>query len=167
MSTSPEQTRALGRAIAELARTGDVIALSGDLGAGKTVLAQGFVAGLGVDEPVVSPTFTLVRQYRGRLPVVHVDVYRLGHVQELVDLALDEIPGTDGVTIVEWGDRVAGALGAQRLDVWIERPPDDAAGAGDDARLITLCAFGGAWAARLSTLADHVDSRVDAVVGEG
>lgn len=168
LSTSPEQTRALGRAIAELARPGDVIVLAGNLGAGKTVLAQGLVHGLGVDEAVVSPTFTLVREYHGRLPVAHVDVYRLAHMQEVLDLALDEGPGAEGVTIVEWGDRVATALGPQRLDVRIERPdgvaPVDTAS--DDERVITLTPFGSAWAARLSTLSDLVDARVDVVVGE-
>jgi tRNA threonylcarbamoyladenosine biosynthesis protein TsaE len=173
LSTSPEQTRAVGRAIAELARPGDVVVLAGELGAGKTVLAQGLIGGLGVDEPVVSPTFTLVREYHGRLPVAHVDVYRLGHVQELLDLALDEGPGADGLTVVEWGDLVGRVLGPQRLEVRLERTDhladngtDDGVDNGDDERFITLTPCGSAWSARLATLADLVDSRVDATIGE-
>jgi tRNA threonylcarbamoyladenosine biosynthesis protein TsaE len=174
LSTSPEQTRAVGRAIAELARPGDVVVLAGGLGAGKTVLAQGLVGALGVDEPVVSPTFTLVREYRGRLPVAHVDVYRLGRVQELLDLALDEGPGADGITIVEWGDLVESALGPQRLEVRLEPPRDTAVangnGAsdryGDESRVITLTPCGSAWSARLTALRALVDARVDATIGE-
>lgn len=168
LSTSAEQTRAVGRAIAELARPGDVVVLAGELGAGKTVLAQGLAAGLGVDEPVVSPSFTLVREYFGRLPVAHVDVYRLGRVQELIDLALDEGPGRDGITVVEWGDLIASALGTQRLEVRLDRSGDEAGGGtgADDERVITLTSYGSAWTARLAALADLLDSRVDAVVGE-
>jgi tRNA threonylcarbamoyladenosine biosynthesis protein TsaE len=169
LSTSAEQTRAVGRAIAELARPGDVVVLAGELGAGKTVLAQGLIGGLGVDEPVVSPTFTLVREYHGRLPVAHVDVYRLGHVQELLDLALDEGSGADGLTVVEWGDLVGSVLAPQRLEVRLERTDklaDDGVDGGDDERFITLTPCGSSWSARLVTLADLVDSRVAAAIGE-
>jgi tRNA threonylcarbamoyladenosine biosynthesis protein TsaE len=162
-STSPEQTRAVGRAIAELARPGDVVVLGGKLGAGKTVLAQGLIAGLGVVEPVVSPSFTLVREYQGRLPVAHVDVYRLGRVQELLDLALDEGAGADGLTVVEWGDLVSSALGPQRLEVRLDRADDLDA---DDERVITLVTFGSAWSARLTALTELIDSRAGATIGE-
>ena len=81
LTASADETRAVGGAVASLLRPGDVVALSGDLGSGKTVFVQGAARALGVDEPVVSPTFTLVREYAGRLPVTHVDVFRLGRVQ--------------------------------------------------------------------------------------
>jgi tRNA threonylcarbamoyladenosine biosynthesis protein TsaE len=168
LSTSPEQTRAIGRAVAELTRPGDVVVLAGDLGAGKTVFAQGLIGGLGVDEPVVSPTFTLVREYFGRLPIAHVDVYRLGRVQELLDLALDEGAGAAGVTIVEWGDLVLSALGPERLEVRLERP-DEVAGDGDlrdDERVITFTPLGSSWPTRLRALTPTVDAPLDAVIGE-
>src|ERR1700680_979837 len=116
LSTSPEQTRAIGRAVAVLTRPGDVVVLAGDLGAGKTVFAQGLIGGLGVGEALGGPTVPVGREEFGRLPIAHVDVYRLGRVQELLDLALDEGAGAAGVTIVEWGDLVLSALGPERLE---------------------------------------------------
>jgi tRNA threonylcarbamoyladenosine biosynthesis protein TsaE len=100
-------TAAAGRALAELVAAGDAVGLVGDLGAGKTALVQALVEGLGAAVPATSPTFTLVNEYRGgRLPVWHVDLYRLEHVRELDDIGLDEIVGrADGVALVEWADR--------------------------------------------------------------
>jgi tRNA threonylcarbamoyladenosine biosynthesis protein TsaE len=176
-SASPEQTRAIGRAVAELVQPGDVVVLAGDLGAGKTVFAQGLLRALGVEETVVSPSFTLVREYDARIPVAHVDVYRLERVQELLDLALDERPGSNGLTIVEWGDRVASSLGSERLEVRIERPPldeePDAVGdtidvtGRDDERIVTLTPVGGGWHARLARFARVVGDHVHAMVGGG
>src|SRR5688500_1413515 len=96
-------TEALGRVVSEHVRGGDVVLLAGDLGAGKTVFARGLAHGLGVEGPVVSPTFTLAREYRGRVRIVHADVYRLDHVRELADLGFDDADD-DTVMIVEWGD---------------------------------------------------------------
>ena len=84
--------------------------LDGELGTGKTVLAKGIAVALGITEPVVSPTFTVVREYDVPMPLVHVDVYRLDHLQELHDLGFDDLVGGDAVTVVEWGDRVSAAL---------------------------------------------------------
>jgi tRNA threonylcarbamoyladenosine biosynthesis protein TsaE len=164
---SPEQTRAAGRAVAELVEPGDVVVLAGELGSGKTVFAQGLVRALGVDEPVVSPSFALVREYDGRLPIAHVDVYRLDRVQELIDLALDEGPGARGVTVVEWGDRVATALGPERLEVRLDRvpvEPGDTTGSdpADDERDITLAAVGPAWHRRVGALRRALDERLHA-----
>ena len=100
---------------------GDVVVLAGELGAGKTVFAKGIATALGITEPVVSPTFTIVREYDGPIPLVHVDVYRLDHLQELLDLGLDDLVGDDAVTVVEWGDRVTALLPG--------RPARDLAGA--------------------------------------
>ena len=113
-----DHTRALGGALAALARTGDVIVLVGDLGAGKTVLVQGFAAALGVSTPVTSPTFTLANRYRGRLVVNHLDVYRFDHLYEAHDLALPELLD-DGVTLVEWGDKILPLLPPDHLAVTI------------------------------------------------
>jgi tRNA threonylcarbamoyladenosine biosynthesis protein TsaE len=140
-TTSVEGTRALGRALAAGLRAGDVLVLTGDLGAGKTAFAQGVAAGLGVAERVTSPTFTIVQEYTGRIPVQHLDLYRLGSVQEVLDLGLDETI-EERVTIVEWGDVALEALPAEHLELVISLVPD----AGDDVRTITGTGRGARWA---------------------
>lgn len=132
-------TRAVGRRLANLLRAGDVVLLSGDLGSGKTVLAGGIGEGLGVDDPVVSPTFVLVRRYRGLIPMVHADVYRLGSSAEVEDL---DLPGeaADGVLVVEWGDAVEQTFGD---DVLLIRLSVDGSGT----RRVELVPKG-SWAAR-------------------
>jgi tRNA threonylcarbamoyladenosine biosynthesis protein TsaE len=121
---SEGETRELGRALGRAARAGDVVALRGPLGAGKTVLAQGILEGLGCPGPHPSPTFTLVRAYEGRLPAYHVDLYRLGPGAAAEDLGWEEILGGDGVAVVEWADYLEGVgdvLPAERLDVRLRR----------------------------------------------
>lgn len=148
---SSEETRSLAARVGTILRAGDVIALAGDLGMGKTVFAKGIARALDVDEEVVSPTFTLVREYDGRLPLVHVDVYRLDHLQELHDVGFDELLGGGAVTVVEWGDRVSALLPADRLDVWL------AAGDDDDDRVVTFVPAGRSWALRCDALAALLD----------
>jgi tRNA threonylcarbamoyladenosine biosynthesis protein TsaE len=118
ITRSAEETRALGRTIGDALGPGDLVLVSGDLGVGKTVFIQGIAEALGVTDPVTSPTFTLMHIYRGRVPLVHVDVYRLERTGELADLALDEL-ADDAVVTVEWGDAVAAALPPERLEVQI------------------------------------------------
>lgn len=120
-----DDTRNIGAALAPLLEGGDAVLLEGDLGAGKTALVQGIARGLGVDEPVVSPTFMIVRPYEGRLPLAHVDVYRLDGLGDLYDIGFEEVLDPGVVTVVEWGDRVAAALPPDRLEVTIE--PGDTA----------------------------------------
>ena len=124
-------TRALAAALAAAARPGDLISLVGDLGAGKTQFAKGFGAGLGITDTIVSPSFVLMAEYRGRLPLFHVDLYRLADAAEALAGGLIDDRQAEGVTLVEWAERLADALPAERLDVLIE-------GAGDDPRHITL-----------------------------
>jgi tRNA threonylcarbamoyladenosine biosynthesis protein TsaE len=143
---SSEETEALASAIGELTRGGDVVLVAGDLGAGKTVFTRGFARGLGVSEPVVSPTFTLVREYRGRLRLFHADVYRLDRVHELLDLGLDDADD-DTVTVVEWGDVVSGEFGIERLEVRLDFVSD-----GDTTRRVTLEPVGTSWASRADRL---------------
>ena len=143
-------TEALARVVSEHVVGGDVVLLAGDLGAGKTVFARGLAHGLGVDQPVASPTFTLAREYRGRVRVVHADVYRLDHVRELDDLGFDD--DDDTVTIVEWGDVVSGAFGIDRLEVRLDFVPGC-----DDARRVTISAVGPEWSARLLALCAAVE----------
>jgi tRNA threonylcarbamoyladenosine biosynthesis protein TsaE len=145
-----EATRALGTVLAGLAEAGDVVLLTGDLGAGKTALAQGFARGLGVTERVTSPTFTLARSYDGRLRLHHLDVYRLDHLQEAVDLGLPEIVDDGGVTLIEWGDVVVPELPADYLEVRL------AYGEGDDDRTLWLLPVGPAWSAREPALAERL-----------
>jgi tRNA threonylcarbamoyladenosine biosynthesis protein TsaE len=109
VSTSPEETVAIGRRLASVLREGDVVYLEGDLGSGKTTLVKGLAEGLGIEETVTSPTFVLVRPYRGgRLLLWHADAYRIG-TKEAADLGLEDI-AEDGVLVIEWADRVKAAL---------------------------------------------------------
>jgi tRNA threonylcarbamoyladenosine biosynthesis protein TsaE len=112
LSESPEQTQELGTMLGRVLDSGNVVALIGPLGAGKTVFAQGLARGLGVnaDEYVSSPSFALVNQYRGRFPVFHIDTYRLHHEAEMVALGYEEYFDPDGVTIVEWANKVSTLL---------------------------------------------------------
>jgi tRNA threonylcarbamoyladenosine biosynthesis protein TsaE len=127
----PAGTRALAGALAVAARPGDLISLVGELGAGKTQFAKGFGAGLGVTDTIVSPSFVLMAEYRGRLPLFHIDLYRLaGAVEALAGGLIDERQG-EGVTLIEWAERLEDAMPDGRLDVLIE-------GTGDDPRRIVL-----------------------------
>lgn len=144
------ETHALGQRLGKLLRAGDVVVLDGELGTGKTVVAKGIAVALGVTDPVVSPTFTVVREYDAPTPLVHVDVYRLDHLQELHDLGFDDLVGEEAVTLVEWGDRVSAVLPSDRLRVLLE------AGEADDDRVVSIDAAGITWAERLDALAAAV-----------
>jgi len=116
-----DATRALGRRLGERAPPGTVVALVGDLGAGKTALAKGVGEGLGAPGPITSPTFILLAVYEGgRLPLYHADLYRLGDESELVELGLEEALEGDGVSLVEWADRFPDALPVDRLEIALE-----------------------------------------------
>ncbi len=161
-SSSVAATRALGRALAAVLRGGDLVLLVGDLGAGKTAFTQGLAEGLGVREPVTSPTFTLVQSYpTARGPVLHhLDVYRLDHLGELDDLAVAELLDDDAVTVVEWGDVVASRLPADRLEIRLTYGDLDGGTDGDDGadvRLIELRPNGRRWAAREASLTAAVE----------
>lgn len=144
-TTSPSETQAVAAALASVVRAGDVILLSGDLGAGKTTFTQGFARALGVTEPVTSPTFTLLNEYHGRLRVLHADVYRLDSLQEVIDLGIGELVEEDSVALVEWGEAAAPALPGH-LVIRLEHAQ------GDDDRTITLMPSGPGWSARLEML---------------
>jgi len=116
-TVSPEETMQLGQRLARLLGPGDVVCLTGELGAGKTHFAKGIARGLCVREVVTSPTFTLIKEYEGRMPFYHMDVYRLEGPEELADLGYDEYFYGEGVTLIEWADRVADVLPDERLDI--------------------------------------------------
>jgi len=107
--------------LAELLAPGDLLVLEGDLGAGKTFLVRGIARALGIHPrtPVTSPTFTLINEHSGRIPLVHADLYRLGDADEIIELGLFDRIGADALVIVEWGDRFAEALGGQGLWLWL------------------------------------------------
>ncbi len=148
-TASADETRALGSAVASLVGPGDVLLLGGDLGAGKTTFTQGFGLGLGVKEHVTSPTFTLVRPYEsapGRPSLLHVDVYRLDQLTEVLDLGLAEQVEDGAVAVVEWGIDAAPAFGPEHLEIEITL------GEADDARVLTLRPVGQRWQARAEAL---------------
>ena len=160
-TSGPEQTRSMGRALARLCAPGDMVLLAGGLGAGKTTFAQGFGAGLGITEPITSPTFTLVRHYPVTGPaggagnpdrvrtLLHADVYRLDRVHEIVDLGLGQLVEDGGVALVEWGDVAGPVLGEGSLTVALSAEGED-----DDRRSISVRAVGSAWASRWAALRD-------------
>ena len=152
-TTSPDATRAVAAALADMLVPGDLVLLVGDLGAGKTAFAQGLARGLGVDEPVTSPTFTIVQEYLGRLPLTHVDVYRLERLQDLHDLGFDEMVD-DGVTVVEWGDLVEQVVPAEHLVVRIEP------GMADTERVLDLSFHGVRWLGRRAALEQALSEQV-------
>jgi tRNA threonylcarbamoyladenosine biosynthesis protein TsaE len=165
VTSGADQTRALARSMAHLCVPGDIVLLAGDLGAGKTTFAQGFGAGLGIDDDIISPTFTLVRQYpvRGAAGpdgnaavgircLLHADVYRLDHLVEIVDLGLGELVEDGGVALVEWGDAARPVLGQGSLGVHLTAGDDD-----EDRRLIAVERTDDVWADRWPALRAAVE----------
>ena len=122
VSTTTEQTIALGQALGKLLQAGDVLVLTGDLGAGKTQLTKGIAAGMGVADDVTSPTFTIEMVYEGTLmPLYHFDLYRLNDPDQLEDTGLYDALESDGPTIIEWGEQFAEQIGERTLDVYVSR----------------------------------------------
>ena len=136
-TSDASETRALAARLAAVARPGDLVCLIGDLGAGKTQFAKGFAVGLGVTDTVSSPTFVLMSEYAGRLPMFHIDLYRLDNAADALAGGLLDERQLDGVALVEWAERLGPALPAARLDVVIDGTGDEprriAIRAGDDA----------------------------------
>lgn len=147
---SVDETRDLAAALSSLVRAGDVVVLAGDLGAGKTAFVQGVGRGLDVPDRITSPTFTLVHVYEGRLPVHHLDVYRLEQLSEALDLGLPEMLDDGSVVLIEWGDAILPVLPLDFLEVRITF------GAGDDDRELAFRPVGTAWAPRADALAGIV-----------
>ncbi len=154
LTRSADETRAVGRATAGLVEAGDVIIVAGELGSGKTTFVQGLAAGVGITEPVVSPTFTIAREYAGPVRLVHVDVYRLDRAQELLDLGLEDL-ADDAVLVVEWGDVAARYLPAEHLAVRLDPGPGD----DPEQRTVSLLGTGPSWAARADAVAAALDTR--------
>ncbi len=132
---SPEETYALGEKMGKEALPGDIFCLNGELGAGKTVFTKGFGSGLGIFEDVVSPTFTIVKEYRsGRMPLYHFDVYRIGDPDEMDEIGYEDCFYGDGATLIEWSTLIAELIPSSAKKLIIEKDPEK----GDDYRKITL-----------------------------
>lgn len=146
-TASVEETRLVGELLGRLLGPGDILCVYGDLGAGKTALAQGVARGLGVAEKVTSPTFILIQEYQGRLPFYHFDVYRLEGDEDFAQLGYEEYFFDRGVVLVEWADRVSGCLPDERLDIHLER-------AGETERRIRFQPRGNRYRALVEELGD-------------
>ncbi len=161
VSRTASETRALAATVAAALRPGDVVTLTGELGAGKTCFVQGAAATLGVTERVTSPSFLLRREYRGRVPVLHLDVYRLDTLAEVVDLGYDEALDRHRITFIEWGDAMSPLLPPEYLEVELRLPPPEVAphsgdhdgDAAAEPRRITVRPHGADWLRRLGALA--------------
>lgn len=150
---SAEDTRELAAAFAPFVKGGDILLLAGELGAGKTCFTQGLGRALGIDEQITSPTFTLMRPYDGTsLRLLHCDVYRLDHLQEIVDLGINELVDDDAIAVIEWGDMAEPVLPADFLEIRITYDDER-----DDARRFALRPVGASWANRSGGLQRAID----------
>lgn len=132
---SPEETFAVGRKIGEKARPGEIYTLTGDLGVGKTVFTQGVAAGLGIEEPVSSPTFTIIQEYdSGRIPFYHFDVYRIGDIEEMEEIGYDDYFFGRGICLIEWANLIEEILPEDHIKICIEKDLEK----GFDYRRITI-----------------------------
>jgi tRNA threonylcarbamoyladenosine biosynthesis protein TsaE len=162
-TTSVDDTRALAGALAALVRPGDVVLLTGEMGAGKTAFVQGLGAALGVDERITSPTFTLAHTYEGgRVRVHHLDVYRLEHLHEALDLGLAEMVDDGAVVVIEWGDAIVPVLPADYLEIRITFAPLDDDPAAGDVRRWQMRPVGARWTARADSLRATLEPWEDA-----
>lgn len=133
---SPEETFALGVSMGREAKPGEVYTLIGDLGVGKTVFTQGIAKGLGIEEPICSPTFTIVQVYeQGRMPFYHFDVYRIGDIEEMEEIGYEDYFYGEGLTMIEWADLIEEILPEKRTEIRIEKDLEK----GFDYRKITIC----------------------------
>lgn len=146
---SPEETKSLGHALGELVVPGEVLLLMGDLGSGKTTFVQGFARGLQVPQQVTSPSYMLMHQYEGRYPMLHVDLFRCGMAQEVIDLGLEELMEPPWVVVIEWGEKAAPLVTQDFLEVELHWDDED------DFRTVQLRPFG-KWREKMRVLTDAV-----------
>lgn len=125
ISHSEDETTEVGKKIAEQLNKGNIVCLNGDLGAGKTLLSKAIAAALGVKEPVTSPTFTIVHEYQGRLPLYHFDVYRIHDIDEMYEIGIEEYLYGEGVCLIEWADKIKEIIPEEALWIDISRGEKD------------------------------------------
>jgi tRNA threonylcarbamoyladenosine biosynthesis protein TsaE len=162
ITRSPEETRVVGAALAPTLLPSDVISLSGDLGAGKTVFVQGLGAALGVRQRITSPSFTLVHEYSGRYQILHLDVYRLQSIQEVLDLGFEELLDPGAILLVEWGEAVRPLLPARYREVELRSSGDD-----DSERQITFVPHGVEWIGKVQEMRATAETLLNALTPEG
>lgn len=162
VTTSPDETRIVGACLAPSLVPGDVISLTGELGAGKTVFVQGLAASAGVEERVTSPTFTLVHEYKGRYPVVHLDIYRLDSFQEVLDLGFEELLDPNAIIVIEWGEAIGPLLPRRHLEVELRtRDPER-----PDERSLVFRPRGQEWIRKLQDMRETAEALLDAASSE-
>jgi tRNA threonylcarbamoyladenosine biosynthesis protein TsaE len=152
---SAEDTQAFASALAAGLESGDLVLLIGEIGAGKTTFTKGLATGLNINELVTSPTFVLMHTYAGRIPLHHVDIYRLEHLQEVIDLGLMEMLDEGGIALMEWGDLAAPVLPGDRLEISLSIDDDNL-----DSRQIRLRTIGSKWSVREAELSRLVETWV-------
>ena len=166
-TSSPEETRILGASLAPVLLPGDVVSLTGDLGAGKTAFVQGLASALGVETRVTSPSFTIIHTYQGQFPLVHMDVYRLDSFQEVIDLGFDELIDPEAILVVEWGEAVAPLLPTRYLEIELRQPlgPEP-----ENIRHVFMRPHGAEWLRKLDAMQRTAEALLDAAspgVSEG
>ena len=149
---SVEETRNLAALLVEIFRPGDVVVLSGDLGAGKTSFTQGLGLAMGIETPITSPTFTLANRYVGKLVLNHLDVYRLDRFQEIEELGLSELIDSNSLTVIEWGDVISSVLSEGFLEIRLRL------GENQDSRVLDFILTGQRWIEREIELVSLVSS---------
>jgi len=155
---SVDETRIVGAALAPMLLPGDVLSLTGDLGAGKTALVQGIAAASGVDARVTSPTFTIVHEYRGRYPLIHMDVYRLNSFQEVIDLGFEEFLAPESVVVIEWGSAIAPLLPRRHLEIELRQTASEDA----DERFLVFRPRGQEWIRKIQEMRGTAEALLDA-----
>ena len=155
---SVDETRIVGASLAPMLLPGDVISLSGDLGAGKTALVQGIATASGIEHRVTSPSFTIVHEYKGRFPLVHIDVYRLNSFQEVIDLGFEEFLDPQAVVLIEWGDAIAPLLPRRHLEVEIRTTDSEDL----DERFLVFRPHGQDWVRKIQEMRATGEALLDA-----
>ncbi len=155
-----EETRIIGASLAPVLLPGDVISLTGDLGAGKTALVQGLAAALGVENRVTSPTFTIVHQYDGRFPIIHLDIYRLQSFQEVIDLGFEEFLSPEAIIAIEWGEAISPMLPRRYLEIEMRRL--DGTTEDDNFRRLVFKPHGQDWIRKVQSMRTTAEALLDA-----
>ncbi len=163
VTRSAEETRIVGASLAPTLLPGDIVSLSGDLGAGKTVFVQGLGSAMGAEQRITSPTFTIVHEYEARYPIIHLDIYRLDSFQEVLDLGFEEFLDPQAVVLIEWGEAISPLLPRRFLEVEIRRVDDTEL---VEHRRLVFRPHGTEWIGKVQTMRDTAETLLDAASEE-